>query len=84
MSQCTFDGSSYFSPTSSRILLNQTTSHVALDMALYSTFVDDKEIVGRFLLLHDTTLDPMLNAKAQVDLLSSRFPAQPESEKPTN
>jgi len=51
-----------FSPTSSRILLNQTTSHVALAMALYSASVDDRETVGCFLLLHDTTPDPMLNA----------------------
>ena len=69
---------------SSRILLNQIASHVALDMALYSAYVDDRETIGCFLLLHETTLDPMLNAYSVVDLLSSRFPAQSELEKPAN
>ena len=52
-----------------RILLNQTASQVALHRALYSAYVDDKETVGCFLLLHDMTPEPMLNANPEVDFL---------------
>ena len=59
--------------------LNQMASQVALVKALYSVYVDDKETVGCFLLLHDMTLEPMLKAYQEVDFLSSGFPAQSKS-----
>ena len=59
--------------------LNQMASQVALVNALYLAYVDDKETVGCFLLLHDTTPVPMLNAYPEVDFMSSGFPAQSES-----
>ena len=43
-------GPLYFSPTSSRILLNQINSQVALVKALHSASMDDKEIVDCFLI----------------------------------
>jgi hypothetical protein len=52
-------GPFFSSSTSARILCNQTTSQVALVKALYSDYVDNKEVVGCFLLLHDTTPDPI-------------------------
>ena len=55
-------------------------SQVALVKALYSAFVDDKETVGCFLLLHDMTPEPVLKAYQDVDFLSSGFPTQSESE----
>jgi len=42
--------------------------------------MDDKETVGCFLLLHDMTPEPMLNAYPEVDFLSSGMPSQSESE----
>ena len=48
-------------------------SQVALVKTLYSAYVDDKETVGCFLLLHDMTLKPMLKAYPEVDFLSSGF-----------
>ena len=38
---------------------------------LYSDYVDDKETIDYFLLLHDMTLEPMLNAYPEVDFLPS-------------
>ena len=46
-------------------------SQVALLKVLYSNYVDDKEIVGCFLLLHDMIPEPMLKTYPQVDFLSS-------------
>jgi len=62
------------------MFLNQMASQVAPVNALYSTSVDDKEIIGCFLLLYDMTPEPILNAYPEVDFLSSGFPAQSESE----
>ena len=42
-------------------------SQVALVEDLYSVSVDDKETIGCFLLLHDTTPESMLKAYPEVD-----------------
>ena len=55
-------------------------SQVALVKALYSASVDDKETIGCFLLFHEMTPEPILNAYPEVDVLSSGFPTQSESE----
>ena len=59
--------------------LNQMDSQVALVNNLYLVSMDDKETVGCFLLLHDTTLEPMLISYPEVDFMSSGLPAQSES-----
>ena len=56
--------------------LNKMASQESLVKYLYSSYVDDKETIGCFLLLHDMTPEPMLKAYPEVDLLSSGFPAQ--------
>ena len=51
-------------------------SQVALVKDFYSAFVDDKETVGCFLLLHDMTPEPMLKAYPKVDFMSSGLSSQ--------
>ena len=56
-------------------------SAVVFANALYSASVLDLETVACFLALQDIKLDPKNTAKPPVERLSSRQPAQSESEK---
>lgn len=48
-------------PTSRISLLNQTTSHLAVHIAWYSSSTEDKDTVFWFLVLHVMTQESMLN-----------------------
>jgi hypothetical protein len=58
-------------------------SLVTYVLAIYSTFVVDKTIVGCRLLLQEMAPSPIMNTNLVVDLLSSRSPAQSASQYPT-
>jgi hypothetical protein len=58
-------------------------SLVAWVLAMYSTLVVDKVIVGCYLLLQEMAPPPIMNTNHVVDLLSSRSSAQLASQYPT-
>jgi hypothetical protein len=60
-----------------------TVSLVACILAMYSTLVIDKMIMGCHLLLQEMAPPPIMNINLVVDLLSSRSPAQSTSQYPT-
>ena len=60
--------------------LTQMISAVALASALYSASVLDRDTVACFLAHQEIRLGPKKTANPPVDLLSSRHPAQSESE----
>ena len=61
--------------------LTQMISTVALASALYSASVLDRDTVACFLAHQEIRLGPKKIAKPSVDRLSSKHPAQSESEK---
>lgn len=71
-------------PNSLSSLRNQIASLVASISALYSLSVEDGKTVGCFFEHQVIGVDPSLKRYALVDLLSSKLPAQSESEKPTS
>lgn len=64
--------------------INQSSSHVANDNALYSASDDDMEMVSYFFVRHDIREVPRKKQYPEMDLLESMQPAQSESEKPSN
>ena len=58
------------------ILLIQTTWHVVVVAATYSTFTVDNDIVGCFLEAHEISLEPKWKTYPNVLFLSSTLPAQ--------
>ena len=70
-----------FIPSSFKIDCTHMVSAVAFANALYSASVLDLETVACFLALQDIKLGPKNTAKPPVERLSSRHPAESESEK---
>ena len=68
-------------PSSFKIDCTHMISAVAFANALYSASVLDLETVACFLALQDIKLGPKNTAKPPVERLSSKHPAQSESEK---
>ena len=60
--------------------LTHIISVVALSNALYSALVLDHDTIACFFAHHEIRLGPQNTAKPPVDLLSSKQPAQSESE----
>lgn len=68
-------------PSSLSIDLTHIISAVALAKALYSASVLDRDTVACFFAHQEIKFGPKKTAKPPVDLLSSKQPAQSESEK---
>ncbi len=74
---------SFIYPNSFMSFVIHMASLVAYVMAMYSTLVIDKAIVGCHLLLQEMTPPPIMNTNHVVNLLSSRSPVQSASQYPT-